>query len=80
MKLIPCLLGSALALASATVFAQARWDMPTPYPETNFHTKNVKQFADEVNADTSELRGLGVDHRIASARAVSLTPADLLNR
>jgi TRAP-type C4-dicarboxylate transport system substrate-binding protein len=50
MKLIPSLLGSALALAGAAVFAQARWDMPTPYPETNFHTKNVKQFADEVNA------------------------------
>ena len=24
--------------------------MPTPYPDSNFHTKNVKQFADDVKA------------------------------
>lgn len=28
--------------------AQAIWDMPTPYPASNFHTENVQQFADEV--------------------------------
>ena len=26
------------------------WDMPTPYPEGNFHTQNIIQFAEEVNA------------------------------
>jgi len=36
--------------APTIVHAQAKWDLPTPYPDTNFHTKNVKQFADEVNA------------------------------
>jgi TRAP-type C4-dicarboxylate transport system substrate-binding protein len=37
-------------LASAPVAAQAgdKWDMPTPYPDGNFHTQNVKQFADDV--------------------------------
>ena len=40
----------AIVLAGGPAAAQVRWDMPTPYPETNFHTKNVKQFADEVNA------------------------------
>jgi TRAP-type C4-dicarboxylate transport system substrate-binding protein len=32
------------------VAAQAgdKWDMPTPYPDGNFHTQNVKQFADDV--------------------------------
>ena len=43
------LLGAAL-LAAAPMAAQAadQWDMPTPYPEGNFHTQNVKQFADDV--------------------------------
>ena len=26
------------------------WDMPTPYPDGNFHTQNVKQFAEEVKS------------------------------
>lgn len=30
----------------------ATWDMPTPYGETNFHTVNIKQFADDVKAAT----------------------------
>ncbi|HEX7005592.1 MAG TPA: TRAP transporter substrate-binding protein [Alphaproteobacteria bacterium] len=30
----------------------ATWDMPTPYPEGNFHTINIKQFADDVKAAT----------------------------
>lgn len=40
----------AALLASAPVAAQAgdKWDMPTPYPDGNFHTQNVKQFADDV--------------------------------
>ena len=29
------------------------WDMPTPYGETNFHTVNIKQFADDVKAATN---------------------------
>jgi TRAP-type transport system periplasmic protein len=49
MNWMHTLISSALAAVSATAFAQTKWDMPTPYPETNFHTKNVKQFADEVN-------------------------------
>jgi len=32
-----------------TVHAQTKWDMPTPYSDGEFHTINVKQFADEVN-------------------------------
>jgi TRAP-type C4-dicarboxylate transport system substrate-binding protein len=37
-------------LAGAPMAAQAgdKWDMPTPYPDGNFHTQNVKQFADDV--------------------------------
>ena len=39
-------------LASTATLAQAAdvWDMPTPYPDGNFHTQNVKQFAEEVKS------------------------------
>jgi TRAP-type transport system periplasmic protein len=41
---------TAVAMAAVVPFAaaQTRWDMPTPYPDGNFHTKNVVQFADDV--------------------------------
>jgi TRAP-type transport system periplasmic protein len=46
-------LAAAVALAtSASVFAQAKWDMPTAYPATNFHTENVVQFASDVEKMT----------------------------
>jgi TRAP-type C4-dicarboxylate transport system substrate-binding protein len=32
--------------------AQTRWDMPTPYAEGNFHTRNVAQFAVDVDQAT----------------------------
>ena len=38
---------AALAFA-ATAAAQTKWDMPTPYAATNFHTENVVQFAADV--------------------------------
>src|SRR3990170_5194775 len=28
--------------------AQTKWDMPTPYQDGEFHTRNIKQFADDV--------------------------------
>ena len=42
------LLVAASIAAGLPATAQTRWDMPTPYPDTNFHTKNVVQFADDV--------------------------------
>jgi TRAP-type C4-dicarboxylate transport system substrate-binding protein len=41
----------AISLLAAAASA-ATWDMPTPYPENNFHTVNILQFADEVKAAT----------------------------
>lgn len=44
---------TGLALALAVVGARAEtWQMATPYPESNFHTKNVLQFAEEIEAAT----------------------------
>ncbi len=42
---------AALAFA-ATAAAQTKWDMPTPYAATNFHTENVVQFAADVEKAT----------------------------
>ena len=43
----------ALAGAPAAHAQQAiKWNMPTPYAEASFHTKNTKQFADEVRQAT----------------------------
>lgn len=45
---------AALALATWAPSASAEnWDMPTPYPEGNYHTQNVMAFAKEVSDLTS---------------------------
>ena len=44
------------ALAAAlctTVSAQTKWDMPTPYAATNFHTENITQFVADVDKATA---------------------------
>ena len=46
IKLVRVCAGLLLACGVATgASAQTKWDMPTPYPDGNFHTKNVIQFA-----------------------------------
>jgi TRAP-type C4-dicarboxylate transport system substrate-binding protein len=42
----------ALLLVSGSAFAQTKWDMPTPYSDGEFHTRNVKQFVEEVKKNT----------------------------
>jgi TRAP-type C4-dicarboxylate transport system substrate-binding protein len=42
-----------LSLASTGLLAQTKWDMPTPYPATNFHTENITQFAADVDKATA---------------------------
>ncbi|MEC7257859.1 MAG: TRAP transporter substrate-binding protein DctP, partial [Pseudomonadota bacterium] len=37
----------------APVIAQTAWDMATPYPDAEFHTKNIVQFAQDVSDATS---------------------------
>ncbi|MDN6318206.1 MAG: TRAP transporter substrate-binding protein [Marinobacter sp.] len=48
--------GSVLTAAALTFMvgsAQATdWDMPTPYGDSNFHTVNIRQFADDVKEAT----------------------------
>jgi TRAP-type C4-dicarboxylate transport system substrate-binding protein len=43
---------AAMALMGSAQ-AQTKWDMPTPYPDGNFHTKNARQFAEDVARATA---------------------------
>ncbi len=54
MKQITALLaGVAISAVAATAAsAQTKWDMPTPYGDGNFHTKNVVQFTKDVEKAT----------------------------
>ncbi|OEY65646.1 C4-dicarboxylate ABC transporter substrate-binding protein [Marinobacter sp. X15-166B] len=51
-SLLSCAAAAVMSLAVATAQA-ADWDMPTPYGDSNFHTVNIKQFADEVREATA---------------------------
>ncbi|MCZ6488004.1 MAG: TRAP transporter substrate-binding protein, partial [Gammaproteobacteria bacterium] len=45
------LMGIFLLVGSS--YAETKWDMPTPYGDGVHHTKNVRQFADEVAKKTN---------------------------
>ena len=40
------------ALAAPTAQAQTKWDLPTAYPASNFHTENLATFAADVDKAT----------------------------
>src|SRR5947208_14037255 len=42
---------AALAMCGAAS-AQTKWDMPTPYADGEFHTRNVRQFVEDVQKAT----------------------------
>jgi TRAP-type C4-dicarboxylate transport system substrate-binding protein len=46
-----------MALAATALIgsaqAQTKWDMPTPYADGNFHTKNAHHFAEDVAKATA---------------------------
>ena len=44
---------AAFGLAGFTAAsAETKWDMPTPYGDSNFHTQNIAAFAEEVKEKT----------------------------
>jgi TRAP-type C4-dicarboxylate transport system substrate-binding protein len=45
-------LAAAAALAAGPALAQTRWNLPAAYPNTNYHTENLVQFAKDVAAAT----------------------------
>jgi TRAP-type transport system periplasmic protein len=42
----------ALAMATGTVGAQTKWDLPAGYAATNFHSVNLQDFANDVDKAT----------------------------
>jgi TRAP-type transport system periplasmic protein len=46
------LLAACAAAFTYSAVAQTKWDMPTPYPATNFHTENIMQFVADVDKAT----------------------------
>lgn len=46
-------LAAALIAFGGQASAKDVWNMPTPYPDGNFHTVNIKAFADDVRAATN---------------------------
>jgi TRAP-type C4-dicarboxylate transport system substrate-binding protein len=52
MKPFQATLALAATILATAAGAQVKWDMPTPYPPTNFHTENIAQFAADVDKAT----------------------------
>jgi TRAP-type C4-dicarboxylate transport system substrate-binding protein len=47
----PVLIAAAFAATAAN--AQTKWDMPTPYSDGEFHTRNIKTFTEDVKKATN---------------------------
>ena len=52
MKCLSIFAATLAATLALPVAAQTKWDLPTAYPPTNFHTENVQQFANDVDKAT----------------------------
>ncbi|HEX6979175.1 MAG TPA: TRAP transporter substrate-binding protein [Alphaproteobacteria bacterium] len=51
-KLVSLALAGAVALWAGAASAQTKWDLPAGYPASNFHSKNLVAFADDVRQAT----------------------------
>jgi TRAP-type transport system periplasmic protein len=49
VQILTAAIGLSVALGAA---AQTKWDMPTAYPASNFHTENITQFVADVDRAT----------------------------
>ncbi|MFW7341874.1 TRAP transporter substrate-binding protein [Pollutimonas sp. H1-120] len=49
MKLLTALFSMLIGGSAA---AQVTWTMPTAYPDSNFHTKNIRLFSEQINKET----------------------------
>jgi TRAP-type transport system periplasmic protein len=43
-------IAAAASLAATSALGQTKWNLPSAYPATNFHTENLAQFAKDVEA------------------------------
>lgn len=52
MRSIVTMAAVAVAMSAGGAVAQTKWNMPTAYPDGNYHTQNIRWFADEVKKAT----------------------------
>jgi TRAP-type C4-dicarboxylate transport system substrate-binding protein len=52
MRIAKTIAAALAAGACAVAAAETKWDMPTPYAPTNFHTENITQFVADVDKAT----------------------------
>ncbi|AWK88141.1 TRAP transporter substrate-binding protein [Azospirillum thermophilum] len=53
MKTFAALVAAGLAFGFSTAALAEKWDMPTAYPDGNYHTENIRRFAQDVKAATN---------------------------
>src|SRR4029453_1818795 len=53
MTRLPVFAAIATIALAFPAFAQTKWDLPTAYPATNFHTENIQQFANDIDKATA---------------------------
>ena len=53
MNRLPVFVATAVLALALPAFAQTKWDLPTAYPASNFHTENIQQFATDVDKATA---------------------------
>ena len=49
-----------MGVATGAHAQQYKWNMPTPYADGSFHTKNIRMFADEIRPATNGRLGITV--------------------
>ncbi|MEZ5658462.1 MAG: TRAP transporter substrate-binding protein [Burkholderiaceae bacterium] len=64
------MIGAAAGVLSVASAFAATWEMPTPYPEAEFHTKNIRQFA----ADVADKSGGSLTINVHSAQSLFKHP------
>ena len=69
-KILLSLLGALACLSQGVAQAQTKWDMPTPYADTEFQTKNNYQFAEDVRKATNG----ALDIKVHSANSLIKNP------
>ena len=69
-KILLSLLGALACLGQGAAHAQIKWDMPTPYADTEFQTKNDYQFA----ADVKRASNGALDIKVHSANSLIKNP------
>ena len=69
-KILLSLLGAVACLSQGVAQAQTKWDMPTPYADTEFQTKNNYQFAEDVRKATNG----ALDIKVHSANSLIKNP------